>query len=322
MISPHLAVANANPAAPARARPTARRLALGAVAGPALFTLAWLVLGFHSPGYTLFGTLIAPYSPISQPISGLGLGSTGAFMNTAFVLSGLLLLAGVAGIFQTVGPSGRRPAGRVCAALLALSPLGLVVAGSFTLEAVMPHLLGFLLASGTPVASYPDHGTVPARHPRLAAVWHLAAAGQSTDAGAAGRLLPHLRPGCGRRQHGDGRPCPARAGRRGPRLVRGHGVAGLPPLLARRRTNPLRSAQGDSRGFSASQRLLHGEGMVKARRRDPAWARGVGPGSGRGQPARAQLVAMAAPSRRSSEELRSSAIMAVALRCGRGPGPG
>lgn len=154
MISPHLAVANANPAAPARARPTARRLALGAVAGPALFTLAWLVLGFLSPGYTLFGTLIAPYSPISQPISGLGLGSTGAFMNTAFVLSGLLLLAGVAGIFQTVGPSGRRPAGRVCAALLALSPLGLVVAGSFTLEAVMPHLLGFLLASGTPVASF------------------------------------------------------------------------------------------------------------------------------------------------------------------------
>jgi hypothetical protein len=108
MTNPHLAVADANPAAPARARNTARRLALGAVAGPALFTLAWLVLGFLSPGYTLFGTLIAPYSPISQPISGLGLGPTGAFMNTAFVLSGLLLLAGVVGIFRTVRPSGRR----------------------------------------------------------------------------------------------------------------------------------------------------------------------------------------------------------------------
>jgi hypothetical membrane protein len=153
MTNPQLAVANAKPAAPARARTTARRLALGAIAGPALFTLAWLVLGFLSPGYPLFGTLIAPYSPISQPISGLGLGPTGAFMNTAFVLSGLLLLAGVAGIFQTVRPSGR-PAGRVWAALLALSPLGLVVAGSFTLEAVMPHLLGFLLATGTPVASF------------------------------------------------------------------------------------------------------------------------------------------------------------------------
>jgi hypothetical protein len=154
MTSPHLAVAAANPAAPAQIRNPARRLALGAVAGPALFTLAWLILGFLSPGYTLFGTLIAPYSPISQPISGLGLGLTGAFMNTAFVLGGLVLLAGVAGIFQIVRPSGRRPAGRVSAALLALSPLGLVVAGSFTLEAVMPHLLGFLLATGTPVASF------------------------------------------------------------------------------------------------------------------------------------------------------------------------
>jgi hypothetical protein len=154
MTNPHLAVGNANPAAPARARDTARRLALGAVAGPALFTLAWLVLGFLSPGSTLFGTLIAPYSPISQPISGLGLGPTGAWMNTAFVLGGLVLLAGVAGIFQTLRPSGRRAAGRVCAALLALSPLGLVVAGTFTLEAVMPHLLGFLLATGTPVASF------------------------------------------------------------------------------------------------------------------------------------------------------------------------
>ena len=153
MTNPRLAVADANPAAPAQSRSTARRLALGAVAGPALFTFAWLVLGFLSPGYTLFGTLIAPYSPISQPISGLGLGPTGAYMNTAFVLGGLVLLAGVAGIFQTVRPSGR-PAGRVSAALLALSPLGLVIAGTFTLEAVMPHLLGFLLATGTPMVSF------------------------------------------------------------------------------------------------------------------------------------------------------------------------
>jgi hypothetical protein len=40
MTKPHLAVADANPAAPAQVRNTARRLALGAVAGPALFTLA------------------------------------------------------------------------------------------------------------------------------------------------------------------------------------------------------------------------------------------------------------------------------------------
>src|SRR5438093_2774771 len=99
---------------------TARWLALGAVAGPVLFTLAWFILGFLSPGYTLFGTLIAPYSPISQPISGLGLGPTGPFMNTAFVLSGLLIMVGVVGIFQGIREMGV-VARWSCTVLLALS---------------------------------------------------------------------------------------------------------------------------------------------------------------------------------------------------------
>jgi len=144
-----------NPAAPAAPEAT-RWLALGAVVGPALFTLAWFVLGFLSPGYTIFGTEIAPYSPISQPISGLGLGPTAPFMNAAFVISGILLLAGVIGVFQT--PTMRassRPAARwACAALLALSPLGLVVDGIFTLEDPLPHLIGFLLTTGIPVLSF------------------------------------------------------------------------------------------------------------------------------------------------------------------------
>ena len=42
-------------------------LALGAVLGPLVFTLAWLVLGAVSPGYTIFGVHIAPYSPIASP---------------------------------------------------------------------------------------------------------------------------------------------------------------------------------------------------------------------------------------------------------------
>ncbi len=133
---------------------TARWLALGAVAGPILFTLAWLVLGFLSPGYTLFGTLIAPYSPISQPISGLGLGPTGPFMNAAFVLGGLVLLAGVIGVFQSTSASGRPATNWACAALLALSPLGLVIAGIFNLEVIFPHLIGFLLGVATPVLSF------------------------------------------------------------------------------------------------------------------------------------------------------------------------
>ena len=65
---------------------TRSKLALGAIAGPVLLTLAWFVLGFVSPGYSLWGTRIAPYSAISQPLSGLGLGPTGPYMNAAFVL--------------------------------------------------------------------------------------------------------------------------------------------------------------------------------------------------------------------------------------------
>ena len=73
-------------------------LALGAVAGPVLFTLGWFVLGFISPGYTMWGTRIAPYSIISQPLSGLGLGPTGPLMNAAFIASGLLIVVGAVGV--------------------------------------------------------------------------------------------------------------------------------------------------------------------------------------------------------------------------------
>src|SRR5207302_8133247 len=127
-----------------------RWLALGAVAGPVLFTLAWVVLGFLSPGYTAWGTRIAPYSPISQPISGLGLGPTAPFMNATFVLSGLLILVGVAGIFQGIREMGTL-ARWSCTVLLALSPLGMVMDGFFTLESILPHTAGFLLGCATPV---------------------------------------------------------------------------------------------------------------------------------------------------------------------------
>jgi hypothetical protein len=154
----------ARPAAPAI--PGANRwLALGAVAGPALFTLAWFVLGFLSPGYTIWGTSIAPYSPVSQPISGLGLGPTGPFMNAAFVLGGLLLLAGVIGIFQGIGEIGA-VARWGCIALLALSPLGMVVCGTFTLESFFLHFVGFLLGVATPVLGFLFTGLVLRRLPR------------------------------------------------------------------------------------------------------------------------------------------------------------
>jgi hypothetical protein len=138
----------------AQASPQAPRwLALGAVAGPVLFTLTWVVLGELSPGYTAWGTRIAPYSPISQPISGLGLGPTGPFMNAAFVLSGLLILTGVVGIFQSIREMGAL-ARWSCTVLLVLSPLGMAMDGIFTLESFLPHTVGFLLATASPVLSF------------------------------------------------------------------------------------------------------------------------------------------------------------------------
>lgn len=124
-----------------------RKLPLLALVGVALFTLSWLVLGFISPGYRLFDIVVEPYSVIAQPISGLGLGLTGPYMNTAFVLSGVLLIAGVIGIVRN-WPAAR---GRIASGiLLGLSGVGLIICGLFTFESPMLHLLGFLLAIAMP----------------------------------------------------------------------------------------------------------------------------------------------------------------------------
>lgn len=135
-----------------------RRLALGAVAGPVLFTAVWLVLGFVSNGYTLFGHTFTDYSPVSQPISGLGMGATAGYMNTAFIVTGLILIAGVIGVFRTAGDSERPVLRRTALVLLASTGAGQIVCGIFDLEAVMPHMLGFVLALGTPVVGFPVAG--------------------------------------------------------------------------------------------------------------------------------------------------------------------
>lgn len=143
---------NAVPAVPTNSK-IARWLALAAVAGPVLFTMAWVVLGFFSPGYTAWGIHFAPFSPIVQPISGLGLGITAPFMNAAFVLYGLLLLVGVVGIFQAIKEisAGAR---WLCTALFAISALGAVMDGIFTLQSFFPHFVGFGLGCGMPVLGF------------------------------------------------------------------------------------------------------------------------------------------------------------------------
>jgi hypothetical protein len=138
------------------AQRTAGVVALGAVAGPVLFTLGWFVLGFISPGYTMWGTRIAPYSVVSQPLSGLGLGPTGPLMNATFVLSGLLIVAGAVGVFRSIPQLGP-PARWTSTVLLALPGLGAVIDGIFTLEHFFFHFVGFGLALTT-VAGFPIIG--------------------------------------------------------------------------------------------------------------------------------------------------------------------
>ena len=142
-----------------------RWLALGAGAGHILFTLSWFLLGFLSPGFSMFGVVIAPYSAIAIPLSGLGLGPTAPFMNAAFVLGGLFVLGGVVGIFHCIQELSSA-ARWSCIVLFALSPLGMVIDGLFTLESFMPHMAGYLLGTGTPVVSFLVLGLMLRRIPR------------------------------------------------------------------------------------------------------------------------------------------------------------
>jgi len=138
----------------ARRKP-AQWLALGAVAGPIVMTLAWVVLGLMRPATkNEWGVSGGITGMTTQPFSGLGLGPNAFLFNMAFIVSGLLVMAGVFGVFQTIETSDRPSARRLCVALLALSGLGSVIDGIFTLESFLLHMIGFLLGVGTPVLSF------------------------------------------------------------------------------------------------------------------------------------------------------------------------
>jgi uncharacterized protein DUF998 len=133
------------------------QLALAAVIGPILFTLMWLILGFISPGYTIYGTEIAPYSIVSQAISGLGLGVTGPYMNANFIITGLLLVLGGIGISNTLFRSFSPIKRMITSILLALPGIGCAMDGIFTIETFLFHFIGFGLVLTT-ILSYPIIG--------------------------------------------------------------------------------------------------------------------------------------------------------------------
>ena len=163
------------------------RVGLLAVLGSAAFTATWVVLGFISDGYRMWDITVDSYSSIAQPISGLGLGSTAPVMNTAFVVCGILVTVGVWAAMSR-WPGADRRSMRWARCLIAASGVGMALCGIFTLESILPHTLGFLLAAVLPgtgfmVAARALRGTA---YHRLA-VW-LWVAGPLTLIGVAGYL--------------------------------------------------------------------------------------------------------------------------------------
>ena len=137
---------NATPMAPqSQVQETTRWLALGAIAGPVLFTLAFIVLGPLRPGY----------SSVSEQVSTLAVGPNGEFMRAAFLLDGVLVTVGVIAVFQGLRYELGTGVRRICTVLLALSPLGLLWAGIFTKDHLALHTLGVVVGIGSPVITFP-----------------------------------------------------------------------------------------------------------------------------------------------------------------------
>ncbi len=158
MFAPTLTRAATTTASASLAHPrrASQWLALGAVAGPVLFTLAWLILGLLQPAAsTPFGVIGGLSGTISNPISGIGVGPNAAVFNAAFVVCGLLQLVGAVGALESTGSSRRRGLRIASDVLLALSPLALSLVGIFTLgNALLLHIVFGMLLFVSPVLSF------------------------------------------------------------------------------------------------------------------------------------------------------------------------
>ena len=143
-----------------------RWISLGAVAGPILFMLAWIVFGLLQPTRSSeYGLMGGVSGAITNPISSLGVGPNARQFNLAFVLCGVTTMIGVAGTLQIAKSKGLG-APRIVAALLLLSPAGLAMAGVFDLPtSVAMHNVAALLVFFTPVFSFAAAGTYFRRIP-------------------------------------------------------------------------------------------------------------------------------------------------------------
>jgi hypothetical protein len=103
-------------------RQVSLRLGLWAgIVGPILFVLAFTIDGFFTPGY----------NPMTDVVSFLELGSTGWIQSLNFIITGLFLMLFALGYFLWMRPGSGRAWLIVTAGLIALSGVGLVMAGPF-----------------------------------------------------------------------------------------------------------------------------------------------------------------------------------------------
>jgi len=153
-------------------------LPLLAPVGAVGFTATWAVLGTISTGYQMWDIVVPSYSPVSQPVSGLGLGETAAAMNTSFLVCGALVTLGAWAATSTWTHAGSPRRGHLARALVSVSGIGMAICGLFTLESMMMHSLGFLLAIGAPAAGFVLAAAVTRRtDPALSRLMLLAGAG-------------------------------------------------------------------------------------------------------------------------------------------------
>jgi hypothetical protein len=126
------------------------------IIGAILLNLGWLVFGvFMHPVYTDFGIIGGISGMITNPISGLGVGPNDILFNLVFILSGVLIIIGIFGLFHTFPNKNNSVMHWIVSFLLALSPVGLICAGFFTLKYSVPlHMFAFILAGGSPVISF------------------------------------------------------------------------------------------------------------------------------------------------------------------------
>lgn len=151
-----------------------RWLVLGSIAGPVIMTLAWIILGLMRPAVkTEWGISGGVIGMITQPFSGLGIGIHGGLFNTAFILNGLLIIAGVLGIFQVIDTGREEKLRTISMLLLASSGVGSILCGIFTLESFLIHMLGFILACAAPAFGFLTTGLLLKKIPTWTKIGNL-----------------------------------------------------------------------------------------------------------------------------------------------------